>query len=145
MSLAPTPDVATLLRLKAEREGRAVDATPTPDPRAGVRDWKAEQNECRKVFVALGCRVYWLSQARRTGQTPGLGDLWVFAPRLTRAWWWETKHGAGKLSPAQEEFRQLCEQTGTLYGCGSRADAEAFAIAVGLAYRGADGSLEPTR
>ena len=69
------------------------------------------------MFKALTCDPHWLSQSRRTKQTPGLGDLWVFAPEGWRlAWWWETKVGAGRLEDAQERFRDSCFRTGVLWG-----------------------------
>jgi len=108
--------------------------------------WKDEQREVRKVFAAIGCVVYWLSQSRKTGQTPGLGDLWVFAPEgWELAWWWETKSGRGQLSSAQQAFQQLCVRRGVRYGCGDRYDAREFVIELGLAYVGPGNALEPVR
>src|SRR5262245_53468878 len=52
---------------------------PCPLPGAGV-DEKEEQRKIRNLLVAYGCRVSWLSQARRTGQTRGFPDLWFFGP-----------------------------------------------------------------
>jgi hypothetical protein len=78
--------------------------------------------------------VYWLSQSRKTGQTPGLGDLWWFGPEGTQlAGWWETKAGAGKLTPAQEDFAALCVSRHVLHGSGNRYDARRFVADLGLA------------
>lgn len=145
------PTDAAALRAEADRRWakRRGELEPKPaplDPIAEARHWKDEQRNARKVFVALGCRVYWLSQARRTGQTPGLGDLWVFVPKLGLAFWWETKHGRGDLSTAQQEFRDLCAACGIRYACGTAKDAEDYAITLGLATRdAATGGLEPVR
>jgi hypothetical protein len=90
--------------------------------------------------------VFRLSQNRRTKQTPGLGDLWCFAPMGWRlAWWWETKAGRGKLEPSQEDFRDRCLETGVLWGCGDRYDAQRFPIQLGIAYRHSSGTIELLR
>jgi hypothetical protein len=150
------------IRAEAERRQRLRDRgapLDAPDPaitltpeqfaeqeRRETTHWKQEQSACRKVFVAIGCAVYWLSQSRRTGQTPGLGDLWVFAPEgWELAWWWETKSGRGELSDAQERFRDLCVRRKVLHGSGNRYDAREFVIKLGLAYVGPGNALEPVR
>ena len=150
------------IRAEAERRQRLRDrgaSLDAPDPaialtpeqlaaqeRRETAHWKDEQRECRKVFVAIGCVVYWLSQSRKTGQTPGLGDLWVFAPEgWELAWWWETKSGEGKLSEVQERFRDLCVRRKVLHGSGNRYDAREFVITLGLAYVGPGNALESVR
>lgn len=142
-------------RLRDREAGRpltpvAPGAAAAPEPperteRQQLLDWRAEQREVYKRFRAFGAEVYWLSQPRRTKQTPGLGDLWCMHPRERIAWWWETKHGAGKLEPAQERFRELCEQTHTLHGSGGVAEAEEFLVRQGIARRGPTGQLEHIR
>lgn len=83
--------------------------------------WQQAQADCRKVFVDGDCEVYWLSQARKTGQTAGLPDLIVFGPPgAPFLLFFEVKHGQGKLSPAQQQFALHCQRTGTLYAAGSK-------------------------
>jgi hypothetical protein len=158
-SMSPQQKIAEVDRRQRLRaQGLPLD---TPDPgelqaltpeqhaaqeREETADWKDEQRECRKVFVAIGCVVYWLSQSRRTGQTPGLGDLWVFAPEgWELAWWWETKSGRGALTESQKRFAALCGSRHVLHGSGNRYDAREFVIRLGLAYVGPGNALEPTR
>ena len=79
---------------------------------------------------------------RKSKQTPGLGDLWIFAPKGWRlAWWWETKAGRAKLSEAQEDFRDSCLETVVLWGSGDRYDAWRFLIQLGIAYGCPSGSI----
>jgi hypothetical protein len=97
---------------------------------------KSIQRDVRKLYIAHGCTVYWLSQARETGQTAGLGDLLVFYPKgdKPQAWWHEVKSATGKLSPAQEDFRILCNtcQVGHVYGGIPAAEAKLLAIGAWL-------------
>lgn len=132
-------------QLYAARLGQSPDSTPE-EKRRSAAWWQEEQREVYKVFKGLTCRVYWLSQSRNSKQTPGLGDLWVFAPKGWRlAWWWETKAGRGELSDAQEDFRDSCLETGVLWGSGDRYDAQRFLIQLGIAYRHSSGSIELLR
>jgi hypothetical protein len=112
------------------RDGRLVRVVPNgvivgPGGAAVVPDdeesnnWKDAQAECRRVFVDGGCEVYWLSQARKSGQTPGLPDLIVFGPPgAPFLLMWETKSGHGKLSDAQRKFALHCQRTSTRYAAG---------------------------
>jgi hypothetical protein len=100
-------------------DGRAVrdQLTDTPDPDV---TWQEAQRQCYRVFESAGCTVYWLSQARRTGQTPGLPDLIVFGPPGQK--WclmWETKNGRGKQSEAQRKFQLNCDRVELPYYAGS--------------------------
>jgi len=71
------------------------------------------------VFANGGCEVYWLSQARKTGQTPGLPDLIVFGPPgAPFLLMWETKAGRGKLSESQRKFALHCQRTKTHHASG---------------------------
>jgi hypothetical protein len=81
--------------------------------------WKKMQADVRLVFVDDGCAVYWLSQARKTGQTPGVPDLIIFGPPGHPFMaFWETKAGQGKLSPAQKQFQLQCLRAGVRFGSG---------------------------
>jgi hypothetical protein len=136
------------LTLVQYREWKAKPIALEPDDGGEDRLEKAEQLEVRKVFVAFGGHVYWLSQARAAKQTPGLGDLFVVFPKLV-SFWWETKRQVGgRVSPAQQEFHDLCNGTerGSLHFIGGRREAERHVIALGLAVRDeASGALEPVR
>jgi hypothetical protein len=104
---------------------------------------RAEQHEVVKVFRAFGLRVYSLSQARASKQTPGLGDLFVILPGRC-AFWWETKRPkGGQVSAAQQEFHDLCNAAGAPHHFGGRREAEDLVMTFGLAYRSALGTLEP--
>lgn len=96
-----------------------------PDEESSGGTWRQAQAECRKVFVDGGCEVYWLSQSRETGQTPGLPDLIVFGPPgAPFMLCWETKHGTGKLSPAQQKFEKHCQRSKTRYVAGGKSAAK---------------------
>jgi hypothetical protein len=87
---------------------------------------KVEQNAIRKMAIGIGFTVYWLSQARRTGQTPGLADLWLaHRGRGFCAWWESKRRKGGSRSAAQIEFGELCELGRIPYGHGDR---HAFAV-----------------
>jgi hypothetical protein len=151
--LSPQQKIAEIDRNRAR--GLPLDTPdpalePTPEERTQLErvataHWKDEQRECRNVFVGIGCVAYWLSQSRKTGQTPGLGDLWVFAPEgWELAWWWETKSGSGDLTESQQRFAALCGSRKVLHGSGDRRAARQFVITLGLAYE-VGGVLEPMR
>lgn len=130
-------------RPKAEARARA-ECDPAPD--LALEDQQAreldaqekdEQREIRKLLTSFGFRVFWLSQARRSGQTPGLADLWCVHERLPIAFWWETKRqGGGRHSPAQLEFAWLNTRAGVATFSGDRYEAAALLVAVELAEAG---------
>lgn len=108
---------------------------------------KREQVEIRKLFIAYGFKVYNLSQARASKQTPGLPDLWVVHTREDIAFWWESKRQVGgELSPAQRDFHAECLRANV--GCyhGDRYGAAQHLVMLGLAVEG-DGpcGIEPAR
>jgi hypothetical protein len=80
---------------------------PTPSTPRPISEAE-EQRRIRRTAIDLGAKVYWLSQARKTGQTPGLPDLWLAFPAF--GMWWETKATDGRLSPWQEQFRGECQR-----------------------------------
>lgn len=110
------------LRAEAERRhrqralGKPLHEDTAPD---ADRSWQDEQRAVWRVWIDAGCTAYWLSQARRTGQTPGVPDQIIFgppgAPFLA---FWEVKSGRGKLTPAQEQFRLNCVRCGVRFGSG---------------------------
>lgn len=103
---------------------------------------KEIQADVRKLYIAYGCTVYSLSQARASKQSPGLGDLYVIHERCGAVWWHETKTPRGKQSPAQLEFQRLHWGTGVEMAVGGIRAAEDHLIAIGAAYRTATGALE---
>ena len=135
-------------RAKAEASARAKLGTSSEAPATPTRDErvleKAEQAEVVKRFRAFGFKVYNLSQARATKQTPGLADLWCAHTRHPIAFWWETKRQVGgEHSPAQIDFRAECYRCCVGYGTGDRYAADEHLILLGLAIRLADGTLHP--
>jgi hypothetical protein len=78
-------------------------------------------------------RVYWLSQAERSGQTPGLGDLWLAHPARRLATWWETKRQlGGTRSRVQQDFAAECISCEVGYGFGDRYDFHRWLTARGF-------------
>jgi hypothetical protein len=111
---------------------------------------KEIQREVVNTYTALGCKVYNLSQARATKQTPGLPDLWVVCLRSgwsrqgKVAWWHETKTPTGKQSEDQREFQRECKACHVVYVLGGILAAEEQLITFGIAER-INGTLEPVR
>lgn len=101
---------------------RRASASPAEDePRRADLLEKEEQRAIRKMAIAIGFHVYWMSQARSTGQTKGVGDLWL-AHRGRRfcAWWEAKRQKGGTRSSAQVEFGEECELAQIPYGFGDR-------------------------
>jgi hypothetical protein len=151
--LMPAPDPAELLAAKAaglslvawraRKTGVALESDDVDNDRLE----KAEQLEVQKVFRAFGGRVYSLSQARASKQTPGLGDLFVVFPELVSFWFETKRQKGGRVSEAQQEFHDLCNRTitGSRHYIGGRREAEDLVIALEIAYRDTNGALEPVR
>jgi hypothetical protein len=113
------------------------EAETPPKPRLE----KFEQADGIKLLQSLGAKVYTLGTRRPRGtrcrqcgafvaesqgtrQTPGLPDVYAVLPgdreRTSRALWWEVKRATGgRLSSAQEEFRDLCLASDTAHVDGS--------------------------
>ena len=69
---------------------------------------KEEQRKVVKLYRAMGCTVYSLSQPRATMQTQGIGDLFVVCQRKGVAFWHETKRRInGKLEKQRAEQREF--------------------------------------
>lgn len=121
--------------------------TPAADQSAVDVLEKAEQVECRKLFIAFGFKVYNLSQARATKQTPGLPDLWCVHKREPVAFWFETKRQVGgQLSPAQVDFQTECLRCDVKHFVGHRHNVVELLLSLGLAERcaGSAYGIEPT-
>lgn len=100
--------------------------------RANVLE-KDEQRIVRKMALAVGFKVYWLSQARDSKQTPGLPDLWLACEATGLCAWWETKRQVGGArSTAQEEFAAECIASRIPYGFGDRYEFARWLTANGF-------------
>lgn len=115
-----------------------IDAPPAASLSLGASaDEKREQAEVVKLFRAYGGKVYSLSQARASKQTPGLPDLWVVFNGIRRAFWFETKRQVGgRLSDAQREFGIECTTAGVSWYVGDRRTAAEILIDCDLARPG---------
>ena len=82
------------------------------------RDEKTIQAACRKIYLAHGCEVYHLSQARASKQTPGIGDDFLIHRRLRAAWWHEYKTPRGRQSADQVYFQESLSFTACGYVLG---------------------------
>lgn len=92
----------------------------TRDPRKVSE--KQEHAAIVKLLESLGAHVYPLSQPRATMQAEGLPDLWVFMPAtsaarscIRSAMWIEVKAVGGKMRPAQERFKNRCDEHGVTH------------------------------
>lgn len=96
---------------------------------------KVEQAHIQQLLTGLGAEVYVLGTRRSRGkncpncgtfvpehqgtrQTSGIGDLFVFMPPRPVAWtvrpiplWIECKRVGGEMSPEQEKFKGLCQDS----------------------------------
>lgn len=132
-----TDPVAMAAEAQRRRERRAAGLPLHVDERqhvAGVDErqheddgdltWQEVQRRCYRVFAKAGCEVWWLSQVRKSGQTPGLPDLMVFGPPgAPFLLMWDSKAGRAKLSPAQKKFELHCQRTKTHFASGGEAAA----------------------
>ena len=143
-------------RRREDRRANGLPLSETPEELAerivedDARREKEIQAEIVKLYKALGCKVYNLSQPRASKQSPGLGDLWVvhLASGWNRkgktAWWHETKTPKGKQSEDQREFQRECKACHVGYVLGGVLAAEEQLLAFGIAER-INGVLEPIR
>lgn len=113
---------------------------------------KEIQLDVMRLYRRFGCVIYNLSQARRTKQTPGLGDLFGFTPMLyiqpsRIPFWHETKTPTGRLRPDQREFHDFCQETagGVRHIVGGVGAAEEFLVHIGCCDRNSDGALSRRR
>lgn len=132
--------------------GLPADSTPAEIARDEKILEKEEQREIVRLYRAYGCKVYSLSQARASKQTPSLADLWVTreARPLKRqdgrrwhaalAFWWESKRQVGgERTSGQIDFGNECIAAGVGYSFGDRYDAAKFLVTLGLAVEDKDG------
>jgi hypothetical protein len=84
---------------------------------------KEVQKRINQRLRQLGIAVYWMSQARETGQTSGVPDILAFDP-IRGMFWVECKAKGGRQSEAQREFQQRCEWAGIPYVIGGLQEVE---------------------
>lgn len=141
--MSPAEMIAEANRRDRRRaEGKPLE--PTPDELAGdkrLRDAderleKDIQRDVRKFYIAHGCTVWNLSQARATKQTAGLSDMYITHPRCKRAWWHETKTPSGKLSPAQVVFVEENAICGVTVVVGGMIAADVWLKQIGVILTG---------
>jgi hypothetical protein len=104
---------------------------------------KDEQAYIAKLFRGFGCKVYNLSQARASKQTPGLPDLWVVNGAIVEirarsdhsiAFWFEVKraHRRPNLN-AQRGLRSRVRAASVRHYVGDRRIAAKLLVDIGLA------------
>jgi hypothetical protein len=102
------------VRAEAERRARnralglPLD-TPLPAPPVAKLE-KVEQKACWRRLRGHGFETWWLSQARRTGQTKGLPDLLAFHEARGLGVWIEVKRpeDPAPFTVEQRRFQRLC-------------------------------------
>ncbi|MFN7341536.1 MAG: hypothetical protein ACK5VI_10715 [Opitutia bacterium] len=97
---------------------------------------KNEQTEITKLLRLIGAKVYWLSQARHTQQTPGVPDLFAFVKVGGEIvpLWIEAKRNHRKAAerPEQIVFRLLCKLAGAEHIVGTLEDVQCWLSHKGL-------------
>lgn len=93
---------------------------------------KAVQEQVVRLFMLAGCQVARLSQPRRTMQTLGLPDLWIFGPGECFCWF-EVKRPGGRLRPEQRVFRERCQDRKIEHVVGGMEEAERLLVGWRLA------------
>jgi len=92
-----------------------------------------EQNEAMGLLRLCGAKVYSLSQRRRTGQTPGIPDVFAFVPLPSGVivpLWLEVKRDdrRAKSSPEQVVFQLLCKLAEVHHVVGSVRQLEEWCV-----------------
>lgn len=147
-------DVQAEAARRAERKRRGLPLHETPGEvaeytvqRIAENDDRMEkqiQSDVRKLYIAFGCTVYSLSQARASKQSPGLGDLYVIHRRLRVAFWHETKTPSGNQSAPQRDFEEWNRDADVTVVVGGLVAAGGQLIKIGAAER-IGGRIEPKR
>lgn len=110
-----------------------------PMPGASTTE-KAEYEACVRLLRLSGCEVFRLVQPRRTMQTPGIPDAWIFGPGKLYAWF-ECKKPGGRVRPEQRKFRAQCEARGIEHVLGGLREIERLLLRWELAKVEASGQL----
>lgn len=125
-SMGTTEQQLAQTRHDLEAANVVIEHIERPEPE------KVVQRAVYTLYVDAGCRVFWLSQARRTGQTRGLPDLYVFHERAGASWWHEVKPATGDLTLEQRDFQRLCAATLTRHVTGGVEAAKRMLTALGI-------------
>lgn len=112
MAMSSDEKIAEAARRQVRREkGLPFEETPKERiEREREEDARLEgeiQQDCWKELRAAGFTMYWLSQKRRTKQSPGLGDLYGVHEAKGLVVWVEVKTPTGEQSPAQRDFERV--------------------------------------
>lgn len=108
-----TMSMAEKVQEAKRREMRRANGLPMEETPAEALERIAEedarlegeiQQECWNELRAAGFTMYWLSQKRRTKQSPGLGDLYGVHEAKGVVVWVEVKTPTGRQRPAQVDF-----------------------------------------
>lgn len=122
--VATGPASAEIDRILAERN--TAERPPKFVGEPGVSE-KVVQRRIFNRLKELGAAVYWMSQPRESGITPGTGDLLAFIPGDPwRQVWIEVKAHGGRQSVAQRRFQVRCELAGIPIIVGGMAEVEAY-------------------
>lgn len=106
---------------------------------------KHEQADGVRLLQSLGARVYVSGTHRRSGdyqgtmQTPGIPDVEAFLPPprwrpaglARQVLKWECKRPGGKLSPAQRDYADLCQQAAVAHVAGDLNALIAWLVGAG--------------
>jgi hypothetical protein len=82
--------------------------------------WPEYERVC-SLLEQCWCDVWRMAVSGRVPQTPGFPDLVVFSPVRGHAYI-QVKHGAGRETAKQREFRALCDVHGITYILGGVAE-----------------------
>jgi hypothetical protein len=93
---------------------------------------KRIQQRIMLLLRAAGFRVFNLSQARATNQSPGLPDLLLMHPVLGVEATFEVKAPKGRVSAPQQEFSDLREKCGRRHLIGGYDVVETWLLELGL-------------
>jgi hypothetical protein len=80
----------------------------------------------------MGCKVYVMSDKRKTLATAGLPDRLVSCQRKGLFWAHEFKAEGEKQSPKQREFQERWQAAGLVYLLGGYDVAHAFLVEQGI-------------
>lgn len=122
----PNIGAAALDRIDAAIAKKAVvvRSTPTWESELGLSE-KEVQRRINQRLRKLGVGVYWMSQARKSGQTAGVPDLICFDP-IRGLFFVEVKAEGGVQSEVQKIFQSRCRTAGVPYVLGGLTAIEKF-------------------
>lgn len=89
---------------------------------------RIEQNDIRKLVIAIGGTVKSTSSIKKAKIAIGFPDLRVHIPDFRIALWWETKTKDGKISDEQGEFLRDEWTCGAFTGAGTFYDFHQYLL-----------------